>query len=344
MNLLVYVPQISPRIKYIFSFIFEDILKTEMSFTTDAEAFKKSDLPKFSYAAEPVTTELFFKSANLLFERKITDQNVKTTTFGELNVPFPVTKSTLPFDVFAASFYFLSRYEEYLPFKAPENELFPPERSMQHQLGLLKFPVIDGWTLILKNILLKHFPDLSLGSKRFSFYPLYTISPQVKPRRKNIILNTVNRLKVYIDKKTSNKAEKKTAINQIITDMRKYEQAHTPRMLIPALANEHHSDANMRMPKSYVKLTKNKIKNDYSMYYAKHPGFRAGTCSPFYWYDLQLEKNTRLLLHPVASTDTALLHNKKDELLLQINELIDNVKLVNGDFYFLSLCNDIRTQ
>lgn len=344
MKLLVYVPQLSPRIKYIFGFIFENILETEFSFTTNPEEFKQAMLPKFSYAPQPLAKELFFKSTNLLFEHKIMEQYIKTTTFAELNVPFPVTKSTLPFDVFAASFYFLSRYEEYLPFRIPESQLYPPESSLQHQFNLLKFPVIDSWALILKNILRKHFPDISFGAKHFSFRPLYVIPQPAKPVGKNIFLNAINRLRTYIDKKINNKTENIILIRQIITDMQRQQQAQKLRVLMPNQVNEHHFDANMQIPKSYVKLTKSKTSNDYSMCYRNNRGFRAGTCSPFYWYDLQLEKVSQLLVHPVAVTDLALLNNKKDELLLQINELIDHVKLVNGDFYFLSLCNDIRPQ
>lgn len=342
MKLLVYVPQLSPRIKYIFSFIFEEILKVELSFTTNAEEFKQSASPKFSYAHQPVATELFFKSTDLLFEHKITDRHNSTTLFGELSVPFPVKKSTLPFDVFAASFYFLTRYEEYLPFKANEHELYPAESSMQHQLGLLKFPVIDSWALILKNILLKHFPALTFGSKYFSFYPLYLIPAHTDSGKKNIVSDTIKRLRRFIDSKISSKANNSVIVNQLITEMQRSGQAKNPRMLMPDQTAEHHFDASFSIPKSYVKLTKSNTKNDYSIHYQKHPGFRAGTCTAFYWYDLQLEKMTQLLLHPVAATDLALLNNKTNELLLKINELIDNVKLVNGDFYFLSLCDDIR--
>ena len=342
MKLLIYVPLLSPRIKYIFGFIFNDILKTEISFTVSTEEFIQSPQPKFSYADQAIGNELFFKSSKLLFERKIVSQQIKKTNFGEMEVPFPVTNSTLPFDIFAASFYFLTRYEEYLPFNANEHELYPAECSMQYQLGLLKFPVIDSWALILKNIFLKHFPALTFGSKHFSFYPLYVISAHTGAGRKNIFSNTIKRLRSLIDKKMSSKANNTVVINQLITDMQRYGQAKKPRMLMPDQAVEHHFDANIRMPKSYVKLTKSNTKNDYSIHYHKHPGFRAGTCLPFYWYDLQLEKNTKLLLHPIAATDIGLLNNKTDELLLQINELIDNVKLVNGDFYFLSLCDDIR--
>ncbi|TKC56880.1 hypothetical protein FBD94_22025 [Pedobacter hiemivivus] len=344
MKLLVYVPQLSPRIKYIFSFIFNDILKTEIGFTQDQEEFTKSNLPKFSYAPQPIGEELFFKSTNLLLEHKLTEQQIKITTFGGIKVPFPVQKSTLPFDVFAASFYFLSRYEEYLVISDQKHKHYPAESSLQYQLDILKLPIIDGWALILKNILAKHFPSLSFGSKHFSFDPIYVDHPPPKTKDSNIVSNTITYLRTFIDKTRTKRKERLADISRVIADMQHYGFVQNPRFFIPQ-KNEHHIGSNIHIPKSYVKLIKHKVQNDYSMYYHNHPGFRAGTCSPFYWYDLQLDKNTQLLLHPVAATDIALLNNKtREDLLLQINELIDSVKLVNGNFYFLSSCNDIRPQ
>lgn len=343
MKLLVYVPQLSPRIKYIFSFIFNDILKTEIGFTQNQKEFTQSNLPKLSYAMQSIGDELFFKSTNLLLEHKITEQQITTTTFGELKVPFPVQKSTLPFDVFAASFYFLSRYEEYLPVSDQKHKHYPVESSLQYQLDILKLPIIDGWALILKNILAKHFPSLSFGHKHFSFDPIYVDHPPPK-KEHNIISNTITYIRTFIDQRRSKKKERLADISRVIADMQLYGFIQNPRFFIPQ-KNEHHFVPNVHIPKSYVKLIKHKVRNDYSMYYQNQPGFRAGTCTPFYWYDLQLDKNTQLLLHPIAATDITLLNNKTTEdLLLQINELIDSVKLVNGNFYFLSSCNDIRPQ
>ena len=343
MKLLVYTPTLTPRIKYIFSFIFNDILRTEVGFTTHVEEFTKSDLPKFSYAPNPIGAELFFKSTNLLLEHKVTRQHIKTTIFGETKVPFAVGKSTMPFDVFAASFYFLSRYEEYLN-KTSKNELHPYETSLQYQLNILKLPIIDSWALILKNILLKHFPSLWFGKRHFSFYPVYSSHPSTTTGN-NLLSKTISTIKAFMVKKLTRHEEKIAGINMIIADMQRFGLIQKPGLSIPNLQGKHHFDAKMKMPKSYIKLANTIAKNDYSMYYDNFPGFRAGTSIPFYWYDLQLEKKTQLLLHPVAATDIALLSNKtRQELLLQINELIDSVKLVNGDFYFLSLYNDIRPQ
>ncbi|SMD05263.1 DUF7033 domain-containing protein [Pedobacter nyackensis] len=343
MKLLVYTPLLTPRIKYIFSFIFNDVLKTEIGFTTHVEEFAGSNLPKFSYAPQPIDTELFFKSTNLLLEHRVSRQHIKTTIFGETKVPFAVGNSTMPFDVFAASFYFLSRYEEYLH-KTSKNYLHPYETSLQHQLKILKLPIIDSWALILKNILLKHFPSLWFGKRHFSFNPVYSSHPTTTIG-KNLVAKTISTIKAFMVKKLTRHEEKIAGINMILADMKRFGFIQKPGFSIPNLQGKHHFDAKMKMPKSYIKLANTIAKNDYSMYYNDYPGFRAGTSIPFYWYDLQLEKKTQLLLHPVAATDIALLNNKtSQELLLQINELIDSVKLVNGDFYFLSLYNDIRPQ
>lgn len=345
MKLLVYVPLLTPRIKYVFSFIFNDILKTEIGFSVNIREFVQSELPKFCYAAQPIGGELFFKSTGLLLEHKIAEQEIKTTTFGDATVPFAVQKSALPFDVFAASFYFLSRYEEYLASGNQKSMPYPAESSLQYHLGLLELPVIDGWALILKNMLLKQFPTLSFNNKQFLFKPLYSVYPPAKNSRRNIFANAVDYLRSFVQNETSKHTEKLTAIRQAIDGLQAHNPAESSALLIPSADHRHYFDTAMLMPKSYLKQTKSNSGNDYSMYYKNQPGFRAGTCSPFAWYDLQLDKKTRLIVHPVATTDMALLHNKSTEaLLLQLNELLDHVKLVNGHFYFLSLYHDIRPQ
>lgn len=342
MKLLIYVPIISPRIKYIFSFIFNDILRAEIDFTINKEEFQLSNLPKMSYAEQPIGNELFFKSNHLLFEHKILAQQIKTTDFGEMKVPFSVSKSTLPFDIFAASFYFLSRHEEYIHHERKNGEPYPFKDSLQYQLKLLKIPIIDNWALILKNIFLKRFPELTFGTKQFSFNPIF-INHQQKNTKNNFITNTTTYIKTLIENKLHAKKDKIAAIKQIINLNNGFSPSPASNGI--SLQNNQHFITQLQIPKSYIKLIKNTAKSDYNMYYPDFSGFRAGTCTPFYWYDLQLEKKTRLLLHPVVTTDINLLKNKTPEaLLLQMNELVSSAKLVNGDLYFLSLSNDIRPQ
>ena len=74
------------------------------------------------------------------------------------------------------------------------------------------------------------------------------------------------------------------------------------------------------------------------MGYAKHYGFRASTCTPFYFYDLDYEIQTPLKVFPFAVMDGTL----RDYLNLSIKpsyEIIINlardVKKVDGTFMML---------
>ena len=55
------------------------------------------------------------------------------------------------------------------------------------------------------------------------------------------------------------------------------------------------------LPQSYQQLLACGISDDYSMGYADQIGFRAGTCTPFYFYDLENEIQTTLKVHPLLT-------------------------------------------
>jgi len=89
------------------------------------------------------------------------------------------------------------------------------------------------------------------------------------------------------------------------------------------------------IPRMYRNLVKFGVKHDFSMGFASKPGFRAGTCNPYLFYDLDLENETDLSIHPFVIMDVTLndyMNLSPSESLSLIKEIINEVKNVNGDF------------
>jgi hypothetical protein len=94
-----------------------------------------------------------------------------------------------------------------------------------------------------------------------------------------------------------------------------------------------HSFSKLNLPQSYRHLVELEIHQDFTMGYVDTLGFRAGTCTPFQFYDLDYEIQTPLQIHSYQCLDFALLKYEsqldKTEHLLKI---IQEVKAVNGTF------------
>lgn len=174
--LLIYVSKITNRLRYIFEFIFDDWLGIPFSITKDKEEFIAAEGAKLNYSNRQFKEELFFYASTLLFERGIKKQRIKLEEFEEVPIFFiSKSNSDLPFDLFAASFYLLSRYEEYLSDVTDRFGRFPAEESLAYQAKCLQIPLIDIWITKLKAVLQKHYPDLLFKTRTYQFTPTYDI-------------------------------------------------------------------------------------------------------------------------------------------------------------------------
>ena len=91
-----------------------------------------------------------------------------------------------------------------------------------------------------------------------------------------------------------------------------------------------------RLPVTYHQLENLGIKKEYSMGYSTHNGFRAGTATPFLFYDLIEEKTTGIKIFPFQVMDSVFYdHQKKDttEAIQEIENIIKSVKEVDGKLY-----------
>ena len=170
MELLIYVSKITNRLFYIIELILKDELGINFKFTTDKEKYLSYEGPKLHYGKYPLEDEngLFQQSANILFERDIADQDVKICKHNDTKAIFPVfnDKSIFSFDIFAASFYIITRYEEYLPHVCDQYNRFQPQDSILCKMNVIEKPIINIWAKELGEIITAKYPDIQLKKKK----------------------------------------------------------------------------------------------------------------------------------------------------------------------------------
>lgn len=99
----------------------------------------------------------------------------------------------------------------------------------------------------------------------------------------------------------------------------------------PLISRQHY--LKFRFPETFRRLIGEGIAEDYSLGFASAAGFRAGTCRPFFFYDLERELQTGLRLYPFQLMDRTL----KDYMGLtaerayeKMRELADRVNNAGG--------------
>ncbi|WP_075342562.1 polysaccharide deacetylase family protein [Tenacibaculum agarivorans] len=405
--ILVYTHKITPRVRYTFKHIFTRILSVEVDFTSKVEKFVAHNGPKMSYTTIPLGKEFFVKSTNLLFEQGISDIDIEVSNWDGIPCFFyQGVKSTIPFDIFSASFFLITRYEEYLPHIKDVHERFPANQSLAFQNGFLEKPVVDIWAYKLLDSLKEKFPDLEHGSQDYRFISTIDVDNAYAYKHKSVIrafgglfkdiynlhfmkvfdriavrfnlkkdpfdtFENIVKLKNKYDIKTiffflisdytsfdTNVSAFKTKFRLLIKDMVDYarvglhpsyytmqdvEKLKSEKERLEGITNmpifrsrQHY--LRFSLPETLQKLIDLEIHEDHSMGYASHVGFRASTCTPFYFYDLDFEIQTPLKIFPFALMDTTLNDYMKltpKQSLGKINDLYNEVKKVNGTFITL---------
>jgi len=404
--LLVYTHKITPRLNYVFKQIFTRILGLEVRFTTKIEEFLMEEGMKFSYTKQALGNELFVKNNDLLFNQGIDYLDINIVQWEEAPCFFQTNfSSEVPCDIFAASFYLISRYEEYLPHVKDTYERFPASESLAFQNNFLDLPVIDIWAYKFREILLKKFEDnkeaLKNEKRKFNYIStididnayqfkhkgftrsiggilkdLYQLNMQNLWMRFLVVFNLrrdpfdMFKMLLALQKKykiktifffllgdystfdkniSANNTNYKLLIKNIADyaevgihpsyfsmryDLKIKKEKNILESIVnfPVVKSRHHY-LRIDLPETYQNLVDLEIKEEYSMGYAMHYGFRASTCTPFYFYDLDFEIQTPLKVFPFAVMDTTLkdyLNFTPKKSFNTIMHLAKEVKKVDG--------------
>ena len=177
MKMLVLVPKVTGRVMYAMELLLGQLLGLEFDCTVDAEQFNAYEGPKMQYGSQRQGEAPFVKAVDLLFERHIHEQSFRTVDFEGTVAPYAVygQGNLLPFDVFAASFFLVSRYEEYLSQVRDQYGRFRAESTWMFENDMLQKPLVDIWTLALGARLQAVYPDLPIKKRKFTFIPTYDV-------------------------------------------------------------------------------------------------------------------------------------------------------------------------
>lgn len=400
--LLVYTHKITPRIKFTFKHLCTRILGIPVSFTTTIETFIAHDSFKMSYTKQPLGKEIFIKSNDLLFQQGLSDPDLHVANWEDTKCFFfNGDKSALPYDIFAASFYLLSRYEEYLPHIKDEYGRYVAKESLAYKHNFLNQPVIDIWAYKFKAVLQEHYPDYEFKDRFYGIKPIIDVTSPYEFRLKGFMRNLAgsfedlfalkfkkfyyrymvlfnlkhdphDTFKYIINKQKRTKhrfhfffligdfstydkgisVHRKDFVSLIKSvadyckvglkvsyfavenkEILKEEQQRMEGILNTSLIESRNSFSKLNLPDLYRNLVELEVQEDYTMGYVNELGFRAGTCTPFFFYDLDFEVQTPLRITPYHVIDSAILKytsflDKKESL----EHIINQVKRVNGVF------------
>ena len=378
------------------------MLKIEIGFTSSVESFVAHSSPKFSYTNKPLGDEFFIASHSLLFEQGVINQNLKIEKWENLPVFFTTNKHGLcPFDIFAASFFLLTRYEESLPHMKTNLGHFNYLDSIASKNNFLDKPIVDLWVFKFYKILCKNFQEINqyINGKSSKELLLEVHIPYRYKYRSSLVnlgdffsslwsLNLrdlVNQILVllrlrddssdsfdswielfgnsffnpkvfFLFAKSSSYQSTVSIFNfnyikkikqvgdyfnlgilasvqaQILSkDQLVKEKKDFQNVTHKSITSVRFSGGIREVTIDYENLSNSEFNNDYSMGYDNQIGFRAGTATPFYFYDISNEFQLPLKVHPVFANEQGIKNMDTTNPFKKIEQYFNILPLPSGN-------------
>lgn len=162
--------------KYIVDFFSKNIFLKDIRLVTNRQEFFDYDGPKINYSGSMISDrEFLVTNMGLLYESIIKKQAINCFESQGHKAFFQTSSGDFPFDIFAATFYLISRYEEYLPHEKDKYGRYAHRNSLAFKESFLHLPLINFWLLDFKKALLQKYPGMGLRKQQFTFVPTYDI-------------------------------------------------------------------------------------------------------------------------------------------------------------------------
>lgn len=395
----IYVQRSTPRLNFVVNEIFKRRLGLIPKIFTDLTLFNQAIGARLNYSHIDIEHIPTIPPSALLFEKRIQPQELNPVKKDKILLLFPIKSHPLSFDPLAASFFLLSRYEEYLPHRTDDNGRFLELDAVLIKNGVHYYPQVEYYSQALFNWLKEFYPDLEgdLGAFKHevtvdvdqlfalkhkglarSFLALMADIPKGKARKRlavifglksdpnavyeDIIASSIKKgikPKFFIQVGDNSKFDHNnpphlSAVKELINllalqaevgihpsyyssdedDMLALELERLKRIVAVPITKSRQHYLRFKLPETFQKLEELGIQEDYSICYAAHNGFRAGTCKPFKIYDLQREEVLGITAFPGTFMDLTAVRGADNEkaAIEAALDLIREVKSFNGVF------------
>jgi len=396
---IIYTSAASMRLQYVVEFI-ESVTGQQIFITHDKESYIQSESVKINYGIQTICEDEYKIIPHpLLFQKNIVPVEIQVSSCRNHPCFFINKNDSHGFDVFAAIFYLITRYEEYLPFEPDIYGRYAHTNSLAFKNNFLTIPLVNLW---IQDLMEK----LSIYSKQVRqtpfFIPTYDIDIAYSYKHQSVIkkvggffkslikgdvdlvIEQANVLsgtakdpfdvyewldKLHLDYKLSpvyfflmakkrsiydkNIQPSSSAMQRLVSEhAQKYtigihpswQSGDDERLLTEEIeslkgfissectrSRQHY--IRMKLPQTYRSLINRGIKEEYSMGYGSINGFRASVASPFYWYDLEKDERTDLLIHSYCYMDANSYfeqHLSAEEAGIELQYYHDTINNIGG--------------
>jgi len=230
---LIHTKQDSTRLRYVLDWLFNDQLKTGYRLTHDPVGQHKELIISYGNPSGNIS----IPASDLLWETGVSVKDPDWSEWSGLPALFHSGAEgfTLPFDLFSAIFFLLSRYEEYYAYTPDKHGRYPATESVLYKSGLLRRPLIDEWIFAFRKLLNEQ--GANIPSSAFTWLPSYDIDIAWSYLNKGLIRNLAGLARDVLSAKFGTATERLAVLSKSRKDpfdsFAVLEQLHTDANIHP---------------------------------------------------------------------------------------------------------------
>ncbi len=188
----IYSEHISNRLLYITSFI-SDFYGHPFLISDNLTDCQESGF-FINYSSGSYANSIQINPITLLFEENNRPQNIEVKDWNNTPAFFFSTSNDIPFDIFSAIFYLISRYEEYLPHNKDVHGRYLATNSLAYKHQFIEIPVVDRWLKVLAEILDLKF-NVKIWNRKYHFISTIDVDKAFAYTNQGFILRNVGFLR-----------------------------------------------------------------------------------------------------------------------------------------------------